>query len=289
MPDISKNLAELQPLYTYNQKGLFGRLILYSKNLKRYSFLFKQLVKVDITNAFKRSFIGMSWLVLTPIISVFVWIMLNGAGIFDPGKTDIPYPAYVLLSTSIWSFFQGSYQVTSNVIINSGRFMVTAKFPHEVLVAEQMVVHCINFIIPFLINIVVLLIYGIKFSWIALLFPITLLPLLLLGTGFGLIVALLRVVAVDFSKLADQCINFLMFLTPIVYAPKIKLDWLANIVKFNPLTYLVGFSRDIITKGTFYETNWYLLFGGISLLFFLFCLRIFMKYEEKLLERLINV
>ena len=288
-PAQDENSYELKPLYKYNGLGFLGHFLFYVRNVRKYSYLFNRLVRVDITNAFKRSFIGLTWLVLTPIISVFVWILLNGAGIFNPGDTEIPYPAYVLLSTSIWSFFQGSYMVTSNIIINSGRFMVTAKFPHEILVLEQLAVHCFNFIIPFVINIIVLLIYGIKFSVIALLFPLTLIPLLLLGAGIGLIVSLLRVVAVDFSRLADQAINFLMFLTPIVYAPKINLEWLSNIINLNPLTYLVGFSRDLLTKGIFYEINTYLVITLMCVLFFILCFRIFMKYEDKLLERLINV
>ncbi len=279
----------LKPLYLNEKRGLVGRIADYSRNIRRFSYLLRQLVIVDITNAYKRSFIGLSWLVITPIIGAFVWVLLNGAGVFNPGETAIPYPAYVLLSTSIWSLFHGSYQVTSNIITESGKFMITAKFPHEVLIVQQIIIHCINFIVPFLINILVLVIYGIKFSWAALLFPLTLIPLILLGTGIGLIVALLRVVAVDFSRLADQCLNLLMFITPIIYAPKIKLDWLANIVKYNPLTYLIGFSRDLLTTGVFAEFMLYLLFSFFSVIFFVICLRIFMKHEAKLLERLINV
>ncbi len=287
--DSNNSKNNLTPLYGKVHNGPFGQLLSYGRNIIKYSYLLRQLVNVDIVVTFKRSFIGLSWLVITPILSVLVWVLLHSAGIIDPGQMDIPYPAYVLLSTSIWSFFQGSYSITSNVINNSGRFLVTAKFPHEVLIAEQIIVHCINFFIPFVVNIVVLILYGIKLSWIALLFPLTLIPLLLLGTGIGLLVALLRVVAVDFSRLADLFIGFLMFLTPIVFAPKIELHWLSSIVKYNPLTYLIGFARDLLTQGVFYETNLFLLFSGVSLVFFIFCLRIFMKFESKLLERLIIV
>jgi len=279
----------LVPLHTDQYKGIFGRIQRYSVNLRQYYFLYLQLIKVDMTTSYKRSFLGLTWLVLTPIFSVIVWVLLNGAGIFDPGDTGIPYPAYVLLSTSVWTFFQGSYQVTSNILINSGRFMVTARFPHIVLVIEQMTVHCINFIIPFLINLVVLLFYGVKFNAIALLFPVTLIPLLLCGTGLGLVVGLFRVVAIDFSKLADQAIFFLMFLTPIVYSSKLNMGWFSDIVKMNPMTYLVGFSRDVLTRGEFYHPEIYMaLFAG-SFIFFYICLTVFMKSEEKLLERLINV
>jgi len=283
------NTNGLTQLYLNDDKSFVGRFIDYARNIKRYSYLLKQLVRIDIVTTYKRTFIGISWLVITPILSVLIWILLHSAGIINPGQTDIPYPVYVLLSTSIWSFFQGSYSITSNIINNSGRFLVSAKFPHEVLIVEQIAVHCINFIIPFLINLLVLILYGIKFSFAALLFPVALIPLLLLGTGIGLLTALLRVVAVDLSRITDQFISFLMFLTPVVFTPKIELAWLANIVKYNPLTYLIGFPRDLLTQGIYSETKIYLVVSLVSFLFFIFCLMIFMKYAGRLLERLIIV
>ena len=280
---------DLSPLHNKAQKGLWGFWIGIFKSFRSHSFLLKKLVSVNIINAYKKSFIGLSWLILTPIISVIVWILLNRAGIMNPGETGIPYPAFVLLSTSIWAFFQGSYQVTSQVIVNSGRFLVTAKFPHELLIGEQLIVHSINFVVPFVINIIVLLIYDVQFHTVAILFPVSLIPLLLLGSAIGMVVSLLRVVAVDLSRLADQCMLFLMFITPIVYSPKVELAWLAEIIKYNPLTYLVGFSRDLLITGTFTNINGFIVCSIFSFVSFLVCFRIFMRSEGKLLERLINV
>jgi lipopolysaccharide transport system permease protein len=42
-----------------------------------------------------------------------------------------------------------------------------------------------------------------------------------------------------------------MYLTPIVYAPKVEVSFLANIISLKPLTYLVGFSRDLLTRDFF--------------------------------------
>jgi lipopolysaccharide transport system permease protein len=150
-------------------------------------------------------------------------------------------------------------------------------------------VHLINFSVPFAINILVLLLYGIPFTWLSLLFPLTLIPLLLLGVGIGLFVSMLRVVGEDFSRIIDQFIGFLMFLTPIIYAPKVQISWLAGIVAYNPLTYLIGFSRDVLVNGTFTHPTIYLVTSAVSIAFFLFAVRVFMRSERKLLERLINV
>lgn len=275
------------PLNPDGRSGWWRDLLRSRQRLRSYRFLIQQLVRVNLHRDFKRSFIGLSWLVILPLIAMAVWILLNGAGIVDPGATDIPYPAYVLLSTSIWGFFMEIYRSTSQMLLQQGRLLVTTPFPQEILVAEQVIVHLIRFSIPFGLNIIVLLFFGVSFTWWALLFPFTLLPLLLLGLGIGLLISLMRLVATDIGTLVDEGMRVLMFLTPVVYTPQIQVGWLSDIVAINPLTYLISFSRDVLTNGTFYEPSWYLLCTAFSLLFFLFALRVYIVAQPRVIERLI--
>lgn len=257
-------------------------------NIRTYSFFIRQLVRINILKDFKRSYVGLLWLFVLPVLSVIIWILLNGAGIIEPGDTNIPYPAFVLLSTSIWGFFAEIYRSTSMIFSERGNMLVMACFPHEVLVVERLLVHLIRFSIPFVVNLVVLLLFGVRFTWLSLAFPLTLLPLLILGVAIGLIVSLLRVVAVDLAKLFDHGINFLMFLTPVVYAPRVKISWLSEAIRFNPLTYLIGFSRDVLTQGSFYEPVAWAICVALTLAFFLFAARAFLIAEPKAIERLIQ-
>ncbi|MEO1516249.1 MAG: ABC transporter permease [Bacteroidota bacterium] len=289
MSGPQQDVSSLPELYPRQPGSWWASWRLIIHNLRTHRFLILQLVRVNILTQFKRSFIGLSWLFIIPIFSVIIWILLNGAGVVEPGDTGIPYPAYVLLSTSIWGFFSEIYKSTSTLISNNGKMLIMTHFPHEVLIAERIIVHLIRFSIPFAINLLVLLYFGVSFSWIALLFPLTLLPLLLIGTTLGLISSLLRVVAVDISNLMDEGIRLLMFLTPIVYAPKIQIGWLSEIVRYNPMTYLIGFSRDVLTQGIFFEWENYAICSlGVLLLFFL-SVRIFRAAEPRILERLINI
>ncbi len=247
-----------------------------------------QLTLVEIVGMYKKSFLGMAWMFILPILAVVIWVVLNGAGVVNPGETDIPYPAYVLLSTSIWGFFLEAYRSTSNVLTQNGRMLIMSEVPFEPLLMQKAVVHLINFIIPFVVNIIVLLAFGVRFSALALLFPISLLPLLLLGMAIGMVIAIFRIIMVDVANLTDEGMKLLMFLTPIVYTPKISSSWLEVIVAYNPLTYLIGFSRDLLTSGSFYMPGWYFVFSGLSLLLFILAFRFLLKSSTIVLERLIN-
>lgn len=278
----------LPRLYPPQKESFLDQWRAIIQNASAYSFFIFQLVRISFIGQFKRSFFGLLWLFLLPLIAVVAWVLLHGAGIVEPGDTNIPYPAFVLLSTSIWGFFADMAKSASTILNDRSGMIIMTRFPHEVLVVERVVVHVIRFIIPFLINIAVLLLFGVRFTWLVLLFPLTLLPLLLLGLALGLIVTLLRVVAFDLAKLFDQGINFLMFLTPVVYAPQVSISWLSKVIHYNPLTYLIGFSRDVLTEGTFYEPITWAFCFILSLIFFLFAVRIFLIAEKRMVERLIN-
>jgi len=256
--------------------------------IKSWWYLVKQLTQVEIIGMYKKSFLGMAWMFILPILAVIIWVVLNGAGVVNPGETDIPYPAYVLLSTSIWGFFLEAYKSTSNLLTKNGRMLIMSEVPLEPLLMQKVVVHLINFIIPFAVNLIVLLAFGVRFSAMALLFPVSLIPLLLLGMAIGMVVAIFRVIMVDVANLVDEGMKLLMFLTPIVYTPKITASWLGVIVDYNPLTYLIGFSRDLLTSGTLFSPVEYLVFSGVSLVLVVLSFRFLVKSSTMVLERLIN-
>jgi lipopolysaccharide transport system permease protein len=258
-----------------------------ANNLYQYRYLSRQLVRSNLVGGYKKSFIGLGWMLILPLITVFTWILLNGAGVVEPGKTSIAYPAFILLSTSIWGFFMEIYRTSSNVLTDRGRVVVMNAFPYEVLLMEKIIVHLINFSIPLVLNIVVLLIFGVRFHWWTfILFPVSLLPLFLLGLGIGMIVAILRVIAVDICTLVDEGMKVLMFLTPVVYAPKIEGGWLATLNEYNPLAYLISFSRELLINGDFYKTQEYVLCSVLSFLFFYLTLRFYLNFSKRVLERI---
>ena len=244
-------------------------------------------MRVDLVQEYRRSFLGLTWLLLLPLVTVGIWFLLNRAGVIEPGETDVPYPAYVLLSTSIWGFFAELYKACAKILESNGRLLLMTPFPSESFVVAAIGVHLIRFTVPFLLNVIVLLAFGVNFTWAALLFPLALIPLLLLGAAIGLISALLKIVAVDVSKIIDEGIRLLMFLSPVVYSPKIELGRLSFIIDVNPLTYLLSFPRDLLTSGTFFRPELFAVCTGAAILFFLLALRFFRLAEPRVRERLI--
>jgi lipopolysaccharide transport system permease protein len=273
----------------YRQKiGFFRTWVIMAKNIYKSRDLVWQLFKKDFTAAYKKSFIGLSWVLISPIIGIVSWVLLNYAGVLKPGDVGIPYPAFVLLGSSLWGLFMGFYSSASGTLGAGGGFILQVKYPHEALLLKQTAQHLANFSITFVINVIVLILFGVTPSAAIVLTPIFALPLFFLGAGMGLIASVVSVVASDVTNIFNIILGFLFYATPIVYSVNtLENETLRRIIELNPLTYLVGGLRDLILYGTINNIDRFLIYTLISFLFFMFSWRLFFVSEDKVIEKIL--
>ncbi|MFZ4400860.1 MAG: ABC transporter permease [Bacteroidales bacterium] len=260
--------------------------ILFLNIIHSWDLIF-QLFKRDFFMQYKKSFVGMGWIFLSPIMGVISWVFMNSTGILTPGDVGIPYPAYVLLSTSIFGLFGGFYGSSSGTLTAGAGFINQVNYPHDVLLIKQAMVQLAGFVITFSINIIVLICFGVIPSWMTILIPLFILPIFFLGAAIGLLSSMIEVVAVDLNKMIAVFMGLLLYLTPVIYSPKTQNPVLQQIIKWNPLTYLIGGTRDAIIYGRIDHIDRYLFSAAISFIFFLISWRLFYISEQKIIEKMI--
>lgn len=282
--------SETTTLYEPNQKikiGFFKSCIIMIQNIVMSRELIWQLFKRDFLMAYKKSFLGMAWIFISPVIGIISWVFMNATGILSPGDVGIPYPAYVLLSSSIWGLFMGFYGSAAGTLDVGAGFIMQVKYPHEALLAKQTAQHLANFLLGFIINIGILVAFGVIPSWKIVFFPVVIIPLFLLGAGIGLVVSVINVVAIDLTKIFNMGFGLLMYITPVIYSKNIENEMLQVIMKYNPLTYLVGNVRDLIIYGTFENPDRFMYSTLFAFVVFLLSWRLFFVSEEKAIEKMI--
>jgi lipopolysaccharide transport system permease protein len=240
--------------------------------------------------SYKKSFLGMGWLIFTPVLGILSWVFMNFSGILAPGDVGTSYTAYVLIGTSLWGLFMNIYNGTSQALNSASGFIMQVKFPHDILVIKESLQQLCNFAIMFIINIIVLFLVGVIPSWKIIFLPILLIPIFLAGASIGLFVSMLSIIAVDLQKFFSFMMSLLMFLTPIIYSDKLELksyDTLHKIVALNPMTYLICEVRNIIIHGKIEHLAMY--FYSVLFIFIVFLLswRAFYISEEKVIEKMI--
>jgi len=277
-------------IYRPNQRhdlGFFETWAVMSKNIIKSRELIWQLFKRDFFASYKKSFLGITWIFVAPIMGIVSWVFLNMTGMLRPGNVGIPYPAYVLVGTSMWGLFMGFFNSASETLSAGQALVMQVNYPREAILFKQTSQHLANFLITFATNIAVLLVLGVIPSWKIIFFPLVVLPLFFVGAAVGLITSMISIVAVDISRIINIGMGLAMYITPVIYSDKVNSQMAQSIIKWNPLTYLVCSARDIIIYGRLYNIKGYIFCALLSFLFFLISWRLFYVSEDRIIERMI--
>ncbi len=257
------------------------------KNMFRSRELIYQLFKRDFLAAYKKSFLGLGWVVISPLVGIASWIFMRMTGILNPGDVGVPYPLYVLIGSSIWGLFMGFYTAGESTLSSGTGFILQVKYPHEALLIKQTAQHLANFIIGFALNLSIFLFFGLLPNWKIIFFPFLVLPLFFLGAGMGLVMSVLTVVSTEIQRGFAILLGLLIYATPVIYSSNIQSPLLKKIIYWNPLTYLISVPRDAILTGKIENWPHYFIAAGVSLFVFIISWRLFFVSEEIVIEKMI--
>ena len=271
----------------YAKIGFLKTMLVIIKNTIASKELIFQLYKRDFLMQYKKSFLGLGWMIFGPIMGVVSWVLMDSAGVLSPGDVGVSYPVYVLFGTSIWGLFMSFFTSTSQTLQIAAGFIQQVNFHHEALVFKQGLQNLTNFGISLIINIVVMLSFGVMPTGFILLVPLFIIPIFFLAASAGLIVSILSTLTSDVSRIASFFLSLLMFITPVIYDSSEKVVWLQQCNLYNPLTYLITAPRDLILTGTMSNPFYYIVSIVMAILLFMVALRFFYISEKKVIEKMI--
>jgi lipopolysaccharide transport system permease protein len=140
-------------------------------------------------------------------------------------------------------------------------------FPREALIVSGIYQALFNAGIKIIIVLAALLLSGIYPGWSLLLFPLSILSLVLAGTAVGLLLTPVGALYTDIGKALPVLMQFFMYLTPAVF-PMPTSGWAVAILELNPITPLILTSRDWLTGyPADYLLGFFLISGFVILLF----------------------
>ena len=214
------------------------------KELWQKKYLIWLFIKRDITVQFKQTIFGMGWYFISPLFSMFMYIVVFGriAGI---PTDDIPQPVFYLSGICLWEYFQECLTaVTGTFQTNAGLFG-KVYFPRLVSPVSVVASKLFRFslqLMTFVIVYVLFLCKGVHLrpTWYLLLFPVLILMIQCLALGLGLIVSSLTTKYRDLTNFFGVFVSLWMYATPIVY----PLSYVTNptlhkIMLFNPMTAII--------------------------------------------------
>ena len=276
-------------IYTPNERqgGLLWGVEQAKDDILGARYVIWRLFLRDFTAQFKQKLLGYIWALLGPLLGILNFLFLYFTGVLQPGQGGMPYTLYVLLGSSIWSCLPGALGAVSGGLQAQADLIMRTRIPKIALAVSSLAGLCYSTLIGLITIIMVFFLYGIVPSWYIVLYPLLILPLLLLGVAIGLVLAVLGVIARDLTQLTMQGLALAMYITPIIYLPDtISNPFVKKLIEWNPLTYLVDVPRSLLFYGTAENIISYCWISLGVLVCVILGLRVFYLLEDLVAERL---
>jgi len=239
------------------------------------SSLARRLLARDLNAKYRQTFLGYFWALIPPIFVAYGLVLATQARVINVGYTEIPYPAYVILSMVLWQTFLDSFNGPLSAVIESRAMLAKINFPREAIILAKIGEIFFNLLIKLILVIFVFLYYKIPVTKMIFLSPFGLLSLIVLGTFLGLLIAPIGAIYQDVSKSILVLTTPWLMITPVLY-PVPTSGFFSKIVNLNPVTSILVTTRELFTTGM--VTNFYgFLFVSLGALVGLFFTWIFFR------------
>ena len=224
-----------------------------------------QLFIRDINAQYRQSALGFFWAVVPAIVTAWGFTFARNSGIVNIGDTDLPYPAYVMFSTTLWQTFIESLNAPIQAVSKARTMLARINFPREAIILSQLTQVGFNFGIKLILIIGLFIWFKMPVTWNVVIAPVGLIHLIILGTAIGLFLAPIAGLYQDVSRFLVVATGMWLFLTPVVYSLP-KTGTASNIVRFNPVTPLLVTTRELATTGIVSDSQGFWLVSSLAII-----------------------
>lgn len=250
------------------------------QKMKRYQFLFEELVKRDFKKKYKRTVLGMAWSLLSPLLTLLV-MRLVFTQFF--GEAMEHYTTYLFCGNLIFACFSESTGLGMTSLLENADIFSKVNVPKYLFLLSKSIQGLINFGLTLLVFFLFCILDGITFTWkfVLLLYPIC--CLVLFNTGVGLILSALFMFFRDIQYLWSVFTQLLMYMSAIFYSIDQYSYTVQCLFLANPVYLFIRYFRKIVIEATI-PTLWFhlLMLADVLLVLTIGCW-MYKKYNHKFL------
>lgn len=234
--------------------------------------LFIDLTGREIRSRFLQSGAGWFWLLITPVLLLLVYAFVFGVIFQARAPEDLQVPFAVWLAVALWPWlaFSDGVQRGSHGILQNAALVSKVAIRRELLVISAQTAAFVLQLVGYGVVLVVVHATTASLTWSGLLYAIPIIATLyLFSVGLALLLSGVQVFVRDIEQILPTLFMFWFFLTPIIYAPELLPDEIAQWIFLNPMTWWVEELRAAMFEGKIWPDVsfvYMLLTGGLALL-----------------------
>ena len=270
------------------------------KEIWRYRDMYLLFVARNVRTAYKQTILGPLWFIITPVLSVIVYVAVFGgiAGISDD-LNGVPPMLFYLLGIAVWGYFASCVSATSNSFVSNADIFGKVYFPRIIMPLVAVTTNLLTFGIQLLIFaaffayyklapqewMLVPAEYQFDIQWQIVLFPVFVAILAFMAVGFGMIFSSMTTKYRDLQIMLAKIISLWVYVTPVIYPLSMvtneKLHLAMSLNPVTPVMEAIKFS--LLGEGQF---SWWWLGYSVLITFVLlfFGLIMFNKVQKSFMD-----
>lgn len=214
------------------------------------------LAKADFKKRFVGSYFGMVWMFVQPLVTVLIYFFIFQLGFKSvPPVPGVPYVLWLVPGIVPWFFYSEALNCITGCLQEYSYLVKKVVFQVEILPVIKLISCLLVHGFFLLIMLIMALCFG-KLpmaTWIQILYYSFAASMLALA--FGYLTSAIHVFFKDMAQIVSICLQFGMWLSPIMYQENMfsaDYPWIVTVLKLNPFYYIVAGYRDSILTG-----NWF--------------------------------
>ena len=222
---------------------------------RQYAFVIRQLTAREVKRKYARSYLGVIWSVLNPLLSMAV-LSLIFSQLFKRSIEN--YPIYYLRGYILWQAFTGATTSAMTALADNKALLLRVKFPMGIFILSRAYTALINLAYSLIAYAVMLMVFRIPIKWSVLAAPLIILCLFLFSLGLSYILATAYVFFADIKHLYTVALTLWMYCSAIFYPAEQLNGPIRLVIQINPIYLYISCLRSVVLNGT--------LFTGTELL-----------------------
>lgn len=238
-----------------------------SKELYDQRWLAVYFVQRQLTSSYKSSFLGLSWLFLSPLLLIILYTLVFSQFLglrFREADSVTNFGLYLYCGLIPYMAFADTLNQGVSSIRSNANLVGKVVFPVEVLPFSTA---SSAFTGQFFGLAGLLVLTGIlehTLQWTTLLLPLFMISQLVFLLGLSYLAAVAGTFLPDIKETIRAFVRAMFFITPIIFPVERVPEDFQFLVTYNPLAYVVGAWRNLVLDGTIpplTETLWFLVFS----------------------------
>jgi len=278
--------------YTSSEKqGLGSQVFDALGTFYRKRWLLGYFIHRQVTRSYRRSYLGLVWAILGPLVWVF-FLALIFSNIIDlknravEGDPTLNFGLYLYCGLLPFLTFSEALNKGLNSIRSNAGLVQKVVFPLEILPFTNAIASMVDKVFGFGALLIMLLFFGRTLHPTLLYMPVIVVLQVIFILGLTYIMAVLGTFLPDVAEVMRPVIRGMFFVTPILWPPDRLPESLSWIEDYNPLAYLVSAYRDLILNGTLPGALSTLYFALFSVALFVFGFALFVRLRPKFADHL---